>query len=456
MPYEQTEQQAAACAAFRRGESLAMRAVAGSGKTATLVSMYQDAPIGALALAFNRKNAEDLAKKMPAHVVSRTMNSLGHRAWMKHLGRKVTLDTRKSWTLWNTYPHAKELAQDAADIVKLVGLAKSQGLTSGFASAARPDLRLWADLAEQFDIEGFDSLAPHAAWLLHESAEKAFAGLIDFDDQIYMPCTYGSPFDRFPCLAVDEAQDLSPLQHQMVARSLRAGGQIVVVGDPNQAIYSFRGASSTSFDQLVQRFALPIMPLTASFRCPRAVVREAQRYVPDIIAAGEREGTVLRTAFGPKPALNETVLCRYNAPLVKLAFKSIKARIAVQYLGRDFLSGLKSLHKKYPTPKELEGWYTNQIANARTEGAVSRANDRYESLSVLHEEGNVDQALTELLEAPKANAFTLSTIHKAKGLEWHNVTYLGYDKPDSSDQADNIRYVGVTRAQDTLTLVEGA
>ena len=453
--YEQTEQQAAVCAAFRNGESMAVRAVAGSGKTATLVAAYQDAPQGALALAFNRRNAEDLAKKMPEHVVSRTMNSLGHRAWMKHLGKKVTLDTRKSWTLWNTYEHARQLAADAPDIVKLVGLAKSQGISSGYASAPRPNLSVWADIAEQFDIEDFESLAPHAAWLLHESAEQAFKGLIDFDDQIYQPVMFGSPFDRFQCLAVDEAQDLSPLQHQMVARSLRDKGQIVVVGDPNQAIYSFRGASNTSFNQLVERFGLPIMPLTASFRCPRAVVREAQRYVPDMVAASDREGSVLRTSKPPVPALGETVLCRYNAPLVKLAFASIRNRVAVHYLGRDFLSGLKALHKKNPTPTELKSWYNNQIALSRTEGALSRATDRYESLMALHEEGEVEQALTELLAQPKANAFTLSTIHKAKGLEWPKVTYLNYTKRDSSDQSENIKYVGCTRAMHTLVLHEG-
>lgn len=450
--YEQTEQQAAVCTAFRNGESMAVRAVAGSGKTATLVAAYQDAPQGALALAFNRKNAEDLAKKMPAHVVSRTMNSLGHRAWMKHLGKKVTLDTRKGWTIWNTYQHARQLQADAPDIIKLVALAKSQGISSGYASAPRPNLPLWAEIAEQFDIEDFESLAPHAAWLLHESAEKAFAGLIDFDDQIYMPVMYGSPFDRFQCLAVDEAQDLSPLQHQMVARSLRDKGQIVVVGDPNQAIYSFRGASSASFGQLVERFNLPIMPLTASFRCPRAVVREAQRYVPDIVAASEREGSVLRTLVAPKPRLHSTVLCRFNAPLVQLAFQAIKARVAVNYLGRDFLSGLKALHKKHSTPKELSAWFENQKATVRTEGALARATDRYESLMSLHEEGDVDRALAELLEAPKAHAFTLSTIHKAKGLEWQDVTYLNYHKQTQGDQENNMRYVGVTRAQQTLTL----
>ena len=733
--YEQTEQQAAVCAAFRNGESMAVRAVAGSGKTATLVAAYQDAPQGALALAFNRRNAEDLAKKMPEHVVSRTMNSLGHRAWMKHLGKKVTLDTRKSWTLWNTYEHARQLAADAPDIVKLVALAKSQGISSGYASAPRPNLSLWAEIAEQFDIEDFESLAPHAAWLLHESAEQAFKGLIDFDDQIYMPCQpagtkvlvrpdqgqgyiekniedirvndkvlsfdrrqskfiglynhgsrvsgvasrqytgniftvradgkmteataqhkwlvrfkpdlkkqdlfitylmrkagsfkfgicqirsarsdssdgfglavrvaqegadaawildthftlqeakiaeainvahfgitdvsfltphnlylcnavhswqkqqifllsrvktclkaygreyecpfwypnqtrafnsnfitescnlipflmeipsftgtdtpnwstidlritpvenltvysldverhelyiangllthncmYGSPFDRFQCVAVDEAQDLSPLQHQMVARSLRDKGQIVVVGDPNQAIYSFRGASNMSFNQLVERFNLPIMPLTASFRCPRAVVREAQRYVPDIVAASDREGSVLRTLTAPKPRLHSTVLCRFNAPLVALAFRAIKARVSVNYLGRDFLSGLKALHKKHPTPKALTDWFENQKATVRTEGALARATDRFESLMSLHEEGDVDRALTELLAAPKAEAFTLSTIHKAKGLEWKDVTYLNYHKQTQGDQEDNMRYVGCTRSMDTLTL----
>ena len=47
---------------------------------------------------------------------------------------------------------------------------------------------------------------------------------------------------------------------------------------------------------------------------------------------------------------------------------------------------------------------------------------------------------------------TLSSIHQAKGLEWANVAYLDYDKVWDGAQESNIKYVGVTRAQDTLTL----
>jgi ATP-dependent exoDNAse (exonuclease V) beta subunit len=99
-----------------------------------------------------------------------------------------------------------------------------------------------------------------------------------------------------------------------------------------------------------------------------------------------------------------------------------------------------------------------QIAKAKTDGAVQRTMDRFESMIALHEEAarssiTVDAAIAKLLETPKHEAFTLGTIHKMKGLEYPNVTYFDYwDEKPAVGQENNIKYVGVTRAQENLIL----
>jgi superfamily I DNA/RNA helicase len=447
-----TPQQLAVVEKFKKQDSLAIRAVAGSGKTTTLVMAFQFAPEDSLCVAFNKRNAEDLAKKMPSHVVSKTMNALGHAAWMKHLGRKVILDSNKLFNLIKSAPFYKEIEENAVDIIRMVRLAKSFGVSSGWNLPA-PDLESWLDLADEFDIEDGANLLPYAQWLLQENCKTAFRGEIDFDDQIYMPVMYGSPFKRYNCVAVDEAQDLSFLQHKMIEKSLKPEGQLVIVGDPNQAIYAWRGASSNSFFDLTEKFSLETLSLTLSFRCPRDVVAEAKKYVPDIEAASSESGSVSFSSAIINPAPGIAVLSRTNAPLVKLAFSSIRNRIAVNYSGKDFLSGIKTLNKKYPTLKDLERWKNSELAKTNlSETKKIRILDRFEALAVLHESGNVKDAIAKLTKTPVEESLILSTIHKAKGMEWNHVVYLDYHKQWRGEQENNVKYVGCTRAMKSLLL----
>jgi superfamily I DNA/RNA helicase len=98
------------------------------------------------------------------------------------------------------------------------------------------------------------------------------------------------------------------------------------------------------------------------------------------------------------------------------------------------------------------------LAQAKTPGARARAQDRYDSLAALHDEAkwtsiSVEDALKELCDPNvKRSYFALSTIHKAKGLEWPLVTYLHYDEEIQGLQESNIKYVGITRSKDRLIL----
>lgn len=448
-----TPQQSAIISAFKSGESMAIRSVAGSGKTTTLVECFQHAPSSSLSVAFNKRNAEDLASKMPSHVVSKTMNALGHAAWIGHIGKYPKVEADKLFKLLKSAPDYSEIRENTSEILQLVRLAKSFGIKSGW-NTGKLDKDFWLDIADEYDIEDAENLLPYAEWLLIESCKQAFQGLIDFDDQIYMPITYGSPFKKFSCVAVDEAQDLSSMQHEMVRKSLAPGGQLIVVGDPNQAIYAWRGASSNSFQDLIEKFSLSLRNLTVSFRCPRNIVEEAKKYVPDIEAASDMQGSVTSLTVPIEPQPGIAVISRTNAPLIRLAFKSLRKRQAVAYTGKDFLTGLKALNKKYPTIASLEKWKASELAKTDKAAKRVRIEDKFFAMQALHESGNVVQAIEQLTRTPPGQALTLSTIHKAKGLEWEHVVYLDYAKEWKGNQESNIKYVGVTRAKQSLVLHE--
>jgi DNA helicase-2/ATP-dependent DNA helicase PcrA len=451
-----TPQQTALIAAISSGESVAARAVAGSGKTTTLIAGLASASTEGIALAFNKRNAEDLQAKLPAGspITAKTLNALGHRIWSDHLRKRPSVDSDKTAQIIKALNISVE-RDEWASLVRLVSIAKARAINPGILNRPDPDFDAWLEGAQQVDIPDdlFHYLAPQALRVLQESCKRAWAGQIDFDDQLYMPVVFNSRFPSFPLVAVDEAQDLSPLQHEMVARLQPK--QLIVVGDPAQAIYAFRGASSSSYYDLLERFSLREMPLTVSFRCPQAVGAEARRYVSDFSCAPSAPlGTVEHSSA---PSLSPgAIICRYNSPLIRLAFRAIRERVPVNYLGRDFLAGLRAIIKKAPTQAALDQWLDARLREARTRGAKSRATDQHASLSVIYALGGSPLEHIEALSPKGRAALTLSTVHKAKGLEWPRVTFLNYDSAVEGGQESNINYVGVTRAQETLILTEPA
>ena len=453
-----TPQQLAVIDAIRSGQSIAARAVAGSGKTTTLIAGLSQTTIPGLALAFNKRNAEDLKAKLPpgSPVEAKTLNALGHRIWSDHIRKRLIVSGTKTKDLIKALGLELE-PEEWSSLVRMVSIAKARAIEPGILGRPAPSMDDWLAGAQQIDIpdDMFEAMASHALRVLQASCKQAWEGTIDFDDQLYMPVIFNARFPSPHLVAVDEAQDLSPLQHEMVAR-LKAR-QLIVVGDPAQAIYGFRGASESSYHDLIELFSLHEHPLTVSFRCPQAVGREARFYVPDFTCAEGAPAGTLRNI--EDPALGHgAIISRYNAPLVRLAFKAIRQGVPIEYLGRDFIAGLKAVLKKASTPADLDKWLDKRLGEAKTEGAKNRARDQHASLMCVLEgaksSGVTPESILEKLASPNAaQRTTLSTVHKAKGLEWQNVTFLGYDSEVDGGQERNINYVGVTRAQNTLNIV---
>jgi DNA helicase II / ATP-dependent DNA helicase PcrA len=456
-----TDQQNLVIQRMAAGESLATRAVAGSGKTTTMTAGIASISTDGIALAFNKKNAEDLnasikARAPGSRVEAKTLNALGHRVWMDHIGKRVSVDMDKTKNIIKELNIKTNSIEEWTAICKLVSIAKARAITTGKLGTNPADLDNWKNGYEESggDSDMFTLVVERALTVLSVSSTQAFQGKIDFDDQLYMPVVFNARFPSYNFVSVDEAQDLSPLQHEMVARLNPK--QIVVVGDPNQAIYAFRGASSSSFEELVERFELPELPLTLSFRCPKSVAEIAKRYVPDFsVPETAIEGRVIHTQDS---VLAGMMLCRYNAPLLRKAFEALRQRKSVNYLGRDFLAGIKNLNAKYPTQQAVMDWAKTKSAEAKTKGARQRVEDQLASLLTLHdvskrESTTVEAIITDLLRQGKLGAtLTLATVHKAKGLEFPTVTFLGFSEELEGGQEDNISYVGVTRAQNTLYL----
>jgi len=474
-----TDEQIAIFEAFRSHQGhIQIRAGAGCGKTSTSVVGTGYAPEPSiLACAFNKRIQLTLEEKMPPKAECRTFNSLGHAAWCEKIGKRVKLDADKMYSVIRSLNLDLESDQ-FSDALRLAKHGRNNGLVPrGTAfphiSFAPDDFDWWENGCEDLDIDPHPAIISAARNAIAASIRQAHAGLIDFDDQIYMSVCFGAPFKRYPLVLVDEAQDLNPLKHSMITKFLAKDGRLVVVGDPNQSIYGFAGAMSDGMDHLGDKYEMLRLPLMESFRCPQLVIKEAQHDVPEIRAW--TEAPLGAVAHLDKWSISSlpfplTVVCRNNAPLFDLAFRLIREGRGCTILGSDIGKGIEKLIKKI-TPEgdlpigefipRLERWKVTEIARKpRREAQIM---DRYETLMALADNvARVSEALDackRLFSDEARRGTVLSTIHKAKGLEWKNILFLDpwripskyATEGEALRQEYNCRYVGVTRAQETLT-----
>lgn len=488
-----TPEQAAIIAAASQPQSLMVNALAGTGKTTTLVMLAKAlGPQPALALAFNKKIKEELEKRFPSNFTVMTMNGLGHRAWSQAINKKkMLIDANKIGRITTEalrpFPDSKS---QWASIRTLVTMAMQRGLVPSHFQHAKsiiPDTpATWEQLDYELDANLTADERKLARRVLIESIEEGLKGCISYDDQIYLPVVFVSPFPRFPVVLVDEAQDLSPLNHAMLRKC--AAGKLIVVGDPRQAIYAFRGADHNSMTNLkTLRPEWIELPLNTTFRCPQLVVERQHHHAPfyraapsnptgsvhNLVGSGDWSWSTIESLSTGSVA----ILCRNNAPLLSMAFKLLRQNIGVNMLGREIGKGLSALCHKLSPDKTLPiadfsallaAWFEREYskAEANEDGSkMDAVTDKYECLRAVidNKKPATVRDLASSLESLFAHdngIVTLATGHKAKGLEWDTVLHLDpwripskwAKKEDEITQENNLRYVLETRTKHTLVL----
>lgn len=442
-------------------DNLLINALAGCGKTTTLELIERAVkakPI--LYLCFNKKIAEEAKERMLSTTTIRTMNSLGHRIWAAACAKPLNLDPRKSQTiLRGIIDETPKKAQGPLwdcywEVVHGVGLAKSLGyIPEGKYPNARR-LCTTSELHASLDESPDDLTADLIDAVLTRSIAAAYAGNIDYNDQIYMPALFGGTYPRFPLVLVDEAQDLNPVNHVMLDKLTKH--RIMAVGDRYQSIYGFRGAVQSGMDLIKERFKATPCNLSTSFRCPQAIVENARWRVPHfnwIKPGGEVE--TLAQIPGVDIDDSAVVLCRNNAPLFSLALHLLSNGRSVNVAGSDIgpklVAQLKKLGDEDMTQASvlsaIDDWLAERLAREST-----TAQDLADCMRVFASFGStLGQAISyaEHLFAQKGT-IRLMTGHKAKGLEFDTVYHLDPFLCREDEQDQNLRYVIDTRSKDKL------
>jgi DNA helicase II / ATP-dependent DNA helicase PcrA len=317
--------------------------------------------------------------------------------------------------------------------------------------------------------------------------------LLDFDDlllhtaaAIENDAAVAEEFrDRYRCFVVDEYQDVTPLQQRVLSAWLGNRDDLTVVGDANQTIYSFTGATPRYLLDFSRRFPdAAVVRLERDYRSTPQVVSLANRVIAAARGrvAGSRLHLVGQRDPGPEPVFNEypdevaeaaavaraikklieagteaaeiAVLYRINAQSEVYEEALTEAGVAFQVRGgegffsrqeiRQALLALQRAAEREVPAEDLSATaraLLEPLGLTAQEPAGTRARERWEALRALAELVDEEVALRPQLDlpglvaelrvradarhAPAVQGVTLASLHAAKGLEWDAVFLVG-------------------------------
>ncbi|MEG4294624.1 UvrD-helicase domain-containing protein [Microcoleus sp. C2C3] len=492
-------------------------AVAGSGKSTTLrlaAIALQEAGIKPSQIkicVFGKANSLDLIAKFGIkwkESIS-TLHSAGWTLVKKHLSISNSYDVEVSGNKYKKIAEelgligkrgsygslqlddAIEKNEDFIQLIDLVRLTNSE-----------PIAETIEEICEHFemaDIYEFSIVADAIAQCLNIGENQAMRKTgFDFTDQIWLPikwklnqCRWFKPY-RF--VLVDECQDLNASQLELAIALAGNDGRLLFVGDPRQAIMGFAGADCNSYQNILERTRAIELPLSICYRCPNSHIELVKKNFPEIpmiARANAIEGKIEVIAEGDlwsdKPCrltTGDMVLCRKTAPLVKLCIRLIARGIAATVKGRaigELIKGdLKEIAKmpgfRYPNFNDAVSAYRT-AKKERYEGLDNEEQlcealkDKLEALTEIYKSQPQATCITHLesyidsLFSDEASPITLSTCHRAKGLEADRIFIIrpndlpmvwGNQQDWQLEQENNLLYVALTRSRSELYVVGNA
>lgn len=493
-------------------DHLIIDAKAGTGKTSTLLTALPLLRGSVSAQAFNKSAAVDMQQRAQLSVIDAvrisisTVHSYGLSCFRAAGMRPVTTSGKVYYLardkLKRDFNERDDIHKNLSVIIGLVSKAKAAGFgisSTGEAFPVVSDDSDWQLLCDHYDIDtditgetSLDTIIGVSRAVLLESNSKPLS--IDFDDMIYLPLLHNLKMKTFDNVLLDEAQDINATRRELAFRALSPKGRLIAVGDPNQAIYGFTGASVDSLQRIADRSGAVTLPLSVCWRCDGDIIKATQKEVPGIYARpGAASGTVT-TLNDPVEMLDtakpgSAVICRLNKPLVAacLGFlrRNIPAKIEGRNLGKKLISHFKKATDLYAI-QPLAASIADIETYAEEQEAILMLKNKQAASALLADEldaliliinrtiedkssatfPDLEAKITSLFgdDIQPKNTITLSSVHKSKGREWPEVYILGFADympfhraimPWEIEQEYNLIYVAKTRAEHELYYVNG-
>jgi len=482
--------------------SCVLEAVAGAGKTTTLIRGLRFMAGNVFFGAYNKKISDEIKAKAAEAGVDRngifinTVHAAGFFACNKAWNRPEVSDLKVGNLIKAYIQAAPEVDRGTLEVAtpfikKMVSFGK-QFLIGCEGKPAVDNLAVWTKLVQHFSADQdlpetveVAAMLPHVFAIFRQSHD-ACPRIIDFDDMVYAPIAHRLRLYQNEWVLIDECQDLNPARREMARLMLKPGGRAIFVGDSRQAIYGFTGAGGDAIERIIEEFNAVRLPLTVTYRCPKAVVNYVHQWVSHIEAhpdapegvvravkndasgkctickgtglsirrdaqgvrlackpcAGTGEGAAMAWFMEDRPGKEDAILCRLTRPLILTAYGMIKEGIACRVEGRDIGNGLVAMTSMWRvrTIERLEArlavYLAREVEKARAVESDRReqeVTDKVETLRVFMKrcqargEHSIEELIAEirsLFADDVSGVTTLSTGHKAKGREWDRVYWL--------------------------------
>ena len=517
-------------------QALQVIARAGCGKTTMLMEMaavVSQAGCTMGVYAYNKPIAQELKdrinndRRMWANPPeAATLHSAG-MAILRQSGLRIKVDDQKVSNILRESQEYRGVAKGLPwgyrsirkFLLKAVGLVRMMAAVQDWGG-------LWHEVLEESNIQGLEEYRSSGQWMrdldrlsemvgglmkaINTTADK---GQVDFDDLLYQPLRMGitpATTSRNQVVGIDEAQDCSWVRIKLASLLVdtrETGPRILVyVGDPAQSIYGFTGALPGAMDRFGQYltdqgYSLDTLHLSHTYRCPKAVVRAAQRWVPEFTAGPDNpEGEVVSKPYQETLSdvsalpIGTAVLCRNTGPLLKIWLDSLSAvaegnydlnpdmipatqwRVSIETGPiRDYLSGYEPGDSLTRVSQTLGRELERELEKEDEKKNWSRLERLQEVKTVVEAflEAFPHYTVTTLIDAllraeakrpidPVTEGVTLMTCHRAKGKEFRTVYLLAPNllmpskrakKPEDREQEANLEYVATTRAKHSLIRV---
>lgn len=455
---------------------LVVNAKAGSGKTSTIVQGLKYIPEtsgGVAFFAFNKSISEEIKSRVSEDINVQTSHSLGLKTIINtYRGSKIQVDGKgeKINNITSAIVGPEEEKDDLRDSLK-----KAVSLSKCYLLDERSSTEEIEDVLDKHGVdignEDRDTFFANVSLALKYCKQQN--KVIDFDDMIWIPGVYNMEPQKFSRVLIDESQDTNKSRLELMLKTCDVGGRIIAVGDPKQAIYNFAGAMEDSMDLIIKRFSAKVLPLSVSYRCAKAIVREAQKIVPDIEYADTAEEGLVKDSDQETMMKNagpgDFILSRTNAPLVKFALRLLKEGKRVNIQGKDMGKGLIYMIKRSEakTVNELILWLENWRDSEVHRLTQKRKNfdfitDKFEVMMAFCEytsdlnvvRDRIKKAFEDVDKGnPGLDKIICSSIHKSKGNERNRVWLCKDTCSTKTQEESNIFYVGITRAKKELHYV---
>ncbi|NWN45818.1 ATP-dependent helicase [Candidatus Phytoplasma pruni] len=258
---------------------------------------------------------------------------------------------------------------------------------------------------------------------------------MDYDDLIIYAYELLTKFNHlnlnqvhnYKQIFIDESQDINYYQYKIIQFLTRQNNTLFMVGDPNQNIYSFRGADNKYVSQLVREFNMETKKLSLNYRSVQPILNLANNLINHNYIPQFKDHFKLKSTFQDQDAL----ITRQNFP-------------SNHYENLYLLNQIQHLIKN--------GYSYEDIA------IFARNKALMESLQFFLSQNNVPFSSKNELDKVR-----LSTIHSSKGLEYKTVFIIGFENeifkdnffntPDKIPNERRLMYVALTRAKIQLHLL---